>query len=384
MTGELVQGSLTNELVRSSQRVFRLASDGEKTALYSMDAADIRPGMQGDFAVVNGQMVYVFADHEVDLNREILCAAGGVPVDEVHWLPDGELNVADLTCLTPLALHRRLQRLATEFTTEDAIEKAWGLKRCAESVLENRVKMEDESPWQKGLVLEAVHSTWDFLCKVVGDEGESFWGWALEHTRSRQDEVGDDSRRKVMSGWMNAVRTYLMNEYSIGWIDRYTWDDFFAVPISKCIRASGTVRRRMMTPRQVAALFDSNVRVNTLRHILGHGNLSTKEEERIEADPVVAEMEPEAVSVAVQEAAVELVHEQWEQVERNPVQANNYGPVREYDAQRGIFFFWKDGVRVTALVVGPNRDDADVQEWLEEIIASTKVKVSKFVDGDGP
>jgi hypothetical protein len=183
---------------------------------------------------------------------------------------------------------------------------------------------------------------------------------------------------------MNAVRTYLMNEYSIGWIDRYTWDDFFAVPISKCIRASGTVRRRMMTPRQVAALFDSNVRVNTLRHILGHGNLSTKEEERIEADPVVAEMEPEAVSVAVQEATAELAHEQWVDAEQNTTLPNNYGPVREYDSQRGIFFFWKDGVRVTALVVGPNRDDADVQEWLEEIIASTKVKVSKFVDGDGP
>ena len=378
MTGELVR-ALPSTLASSDQRVFRLSSNGKETCLYSMSFAEIKPGMQGDFVVVNGQPVYIFADQDIELSREIVCAVGGAKMDQVDWLPDDQLNMMDITCMTPLALYRRLQLVSRPVGTVST-DRAWGLKRFAEGMLGNRVRMEDESPWQKGLVLHGVSSAWDSLCKILGSEGESFWGWALEHTRSKQDEEGDESRRKVMSGWMNAVKTYLLNEYEIPWVGQYTWDDFMSVPISKCLRSCGTTRRGAMTARMVAGLFDGMVKVNKMRHLLGQGDIPAREEERVDADQVVAEMEPEDVAEAVQEAAAELAQEQWVPVRQDAAQLPTRAIRREYDSQTGVFYFWKDGHKITALVVGPSRDDPDLQEWIEEIIASTRVQVSRFVD----
>ena len=154
--GELVR-ALPSTLATSDQRVFRLSSNGKETSLYSMDFGDIKPGMQGDFVVVDGQPVYIFADQDIELSREIVCAVGGVKMDQVDWLPDDQLNMMDITCMTPLALYRRLGILSQShgLVTTD---RAWGLKRFAEGMLENRVRMEDESPWQKGLVLHGVSS----------------------------------------------------------------------------------------------------------------------------------------------------------------------------------------------------------------------------------
>ena len=43
------------------------------------------------------------------------------------------------------------------------------------------------------------------------------------------------------------------------------------------------------------------------------------------------------------------------------------------ETARGTFGFWRNGVLVTAFIVGPDRDDSDVQAWLEEVVASTRV-----------
>jgi|GEM_PF-4355865 len=361
---------LPQELEGSDRRVFGLIKVGEELRVHAITAADVRPGMHGDFFLVGDKTIYVFADPGVLLSCELLCAASGLGRDRVTWLPSDMLGSGDISVMTPLALLNRLGSLSD--SDPGMSDKAWNLKRLAEGVLENRTRIVEESPWTMGLVLAAVQNAWGQLGLILGSEGQSFWGWALEHTQSFYSSASeDDSRRKTMSGWINAVRTFLLNEYHIDWIGQYTWGQIQAVPVSKCIRAAGMARGGLMTPRMVAGLFDETVSVMKLRHLLGQGGLFAMDPG--EGERVISEMEPGEVAQAVEEAGLALAAEGWET-------STFDGVTREYDTQRGVFGYWNGRGVWTDVFAVMHRDEMPVQEWVEEVVAATSVRVRRYVD----
>lgn len=355
-------------LSRTDKRVFELGVLDDELTLFESDCGLV-PGSRGDFFLVGGERIFVLAAPGIELTAQILSEVGGC--EGITRCPPGLLNGRDLSYMTPLAVLERIRDLESVESDD-----RWRLRHVVERILQTRTEIESENPWLKGLLLAGAQDAWnsDESFRV---EGESFWGWALQSTQSPRETgiVPDESRRKQMSAWINVARTFLINEYDIEWVRQYRWGDFLLVPISKCIRAVGMTRSRLMTPRMIAALLNDQVSVNKLRHVLG----------MIEALPSggdespsvsVVESHSDTLRERVQEAEAELVAEEWESSEE--FVSNPPGMIeREFDEEMGVFGYWHEGRWTDAFVIVSPEDEC-VKNWVEEVVAATGCRVRRF------